>query len=302
VKAVQFATYGPADVLQVADVAEPHAGPGQVRIAVRAAGVNPVDWKIRGGTSGGFHDLVLPHIPGMDAAGVIDEVGDGVDGAAIGDEVFGQTDTGASAEFALLSHFGHKPSSLSWAEAAGLPSAAETALRAIDDLGVATGNTIVVSGAAGGVGLAAVQLLRERGAIVVGTASEGNVDYLRSLGVLATTYGPGLPERVHALLSSGVDYGLDVAGHGAYVELVQLTGSPDRVVTLADFAATEHGVRFNMGLDGRSFEAFELVAGLIEAGRFVLPVAQTFSFAEAAAAHRASETGHVRGKLVLLAP
>ncbi len=298
-KAVRFSEYGGPEVLTVDEVEAPHPGDGQIRVAVRAAGVNPIDWKIRSGAMAGTMPAELPQTIGSDVSGVVDEVGPGVADAAIGDEVFGSAVGGASAEHALLDQWAAKPAGLDWAEAAGLPVAVETAVRSFKLLGLRSGQTILINGAAGGVGLAAVQLARARGARVIGTASEANHEYLRGLGAEPTTYGDGLVDRVRQLAPDGVDLAFDAAGHGALPDLIELTGSPDNVVTIADFTAPELGVRVSTGRDGRSWEALAEAAGLHERGAFTLPVAQTFSFAEAGEAHRLSESGHVRGKLVL---
>jgi NADPH:quinone reductase-like Zn-dependent oxidoreductase len=297
VRAVQFAEYGGPEVLEVADVTEPHAGPGQIRIAVRAASVNAIDWKKRSGMLAEYMPVDLPHVGGYDAAGVVDEVGDGVEGVNAGDEVFGFTvgGQGAMAEYALLDRWAHKPAELPWEEAAGYPVAVETAARVLDLLGA--GKTVIVNGAAGGVGTAAVQLARERGARVIGTASEANHDFLRSLGAEPTAYGPGLAERVRAL--GGADLAFDAVGFGALPDLIQITGSPDNVVTIADYTAEEHGVRVS-GTGGAGDYALAEAADLAAAGRFRLPVERTFTFDEAAEAQRLSEAGHVHGKLVLV--
>jgi NADPH:quinone reductase-like Zn-dependent oxidoreductase len=299
-KAVQFGEYGGPEVLHVADVEEPHAGVGQIRVAVRGAGVNPVDWKIRSGAMQQFMPLALPSIPGSDVAGVVDEVSDGVTGVAVGDEVFGFAVGGAAAEHALLEHYTHKPAGMSWTEAAGLPVAVETAVRTLDLLGLEPGQTILVNGAAGGVGTAAVQFARARGARVIGTASESNHEFLRTLGAEPTTYGDGMVDRVRELAPDGVDLALDTAGRGALPELIEITGSPDNVVTIADFSAAEHGVRVSTGAEERSWQALDQAAQLAEAGELTLPVQRTFPFDQAPEAHRISEGGHVRGKLVLV--
>jgi len=303
-KAVRYAQYGGPEVLRVDDVDEPHAAAGQVRVAIRAAGVNPIDWKIRSGAMSGVIPVEFPRTLGSDASGVVDEVGDGAIGVSVGDEVFGSAVGGATAEFAVLDHWATKPGGLSWAKAAGLPVAVETALRVLKllgcDGGQTGGQTLIINGAAGGVGIAAIQFASERGARVIGTASETNHDFLRELGAEPTTYGDGLVERVRAILPDGVDLAFDAAGHGALPALVELTGNPDNVVTIADFSAAEHGVRVSTGGEGRSWEALGQAAALFEAGRFTMPVARTFGFSEAAEAHRCSEDGHVRGKLVLV--
>jgi NADPH:quinone reductase-like Zn-dependent oxidoreductase len=299
-KAIQFSELGDPDVLTIVDVAEPHAPAGTIRIRVKAASVNPVDWKVRSGASKRPVPVELPSIPGMDAAGVVDEIGEGVDGVSIGDEVFGAATSGAYAEFVVLDHFARKPAAMSWTEAAGLPSAVETAFRGLAELGVEPGETIVVNGAAGGVGIAAVQLAIALGATVIGTASEANHEYLRSLGVIPTTYGQGLVDRVLALAPSGVDRALDATGHGALPDLVSLAHSKERVLTLADPQAFELGIEFSTGANGRSFEALAEVAALSERGAFTMPIAKEFPLDEAPAAHRLSESGHFLGKIVLV--
>jgi NADPH:quinone reductase-like Zn-dependent oxidoreductase len=297
-KAVQFSDYGPPDALHVADVEEPHAGAGQIRIAVKAVGVNPFEWKVRSGMMREAMPLDLPSIPGSDVAGVVDEVGDGVTDVDLGDEVFGFAVSDATAEHAVLEHYAIKPADLSWAEAAGLPVAVETAVRTLDLLGVEPGHTVLVNGAAGGVGTAAVQFARARGARVIGTASESNDEFLRTLGAEPTTYGDGLVDRVRELAPDGVDRALDTAGRGALPDLIEIAGSPDNVLTIADPSAAEHGVRLTSGM--RSFEALGQAAQLFEEGKLTMPVAQAFPFEQAPEAHRLSEGGHVRGKLVLV--
>jgi NADPH:quinone reductase-like Zn-dependent oxidoreductase len=300
VKAVQYSEYGGPEVLRVTDVEEPHAGPGQIRIAVRGASINPIDWKLRGGAMAGGEPLAQPRIPGVDAAGVVDEVGEGVTDVSAGDEVFGFTVGGAAAEHAILEAWATKPRALSFEEAAGYPVAAETAVRGLDLLGVGDGQTLLVNGAAGGVGTAVVQLAVARGARVIGLASERNHDYLRQLGAEPTTYGDGMVDRVRELAPDGVDRAYDVAGSGVIPELIELTGSPDNIISIADFSAPQHGVRVTTGGDDRAIHALAEAARLHEEGRFSLPVDRTFPFSQAADAHRLSEEGHVRGKLVLV--
>ena len=300
-RAVQFAEYGDPDVLRVADVEEPHAGPGQLRIAVRAASVNPIDWKKRSGMFAEQMPLELPYVLGNDASGVVDEVGDGAEGVAVGDEVFGFTagGHGSNAEYAVLENgrWTAKPAAISFEEAAGYPVAVETSARVLDFLG--DGETVVINGAAGGVGTAAVQLARERGLRVIGTASEGNHEYLRSLGAEPTTYGEGLVERVREL--GGADLAFDAVGFRAIPALIEITGSPDKVVTIADYSAGQYGVRVTGGASDPSADyALAIAADLAAAGRFSLPVARTFTFDEAPEAHRVSQDGHVRCTIVLV--
>jgi NADPH:quinone reductase-like Zn-dependent oxidoreductase len=299
-KAIQFDEVGSPDVLHLADVAEPHPGPGQVRIRVLAAGINPVDWKIRNGSSRRAIPVTLPSVPGLEAAGVVDEIGPDVENVALGDEVFGAAITGAAAEHAVLDQWAAKPPTMPWAEAGGLAMAVETAARGLDLFGPLAGRTLLISGAAGGVGTAAVQLALARDATVIATGGAASQDYLKSLGAIATPYGPGLPERARALAPGGIDLALDVAGHGVLPDLIALTGSPDHVITLIDPDAASLNVRFTTGSEGRAYYALTAAADLFEQRRFTMPVARTFPFTDLAEAHRLSETGHVRGKLVVV--
>jgi NADPH:quinone reductase-like Zn-dependent oxidoreductase len=297
-KAARFSQFGGPEVLEIVDLPDPHPSPGQVRIAVRAAGVNPSDWKKRRG----LMDQELPQTMGHEAAGVVDELGEGVTDVAVGERVFGfSAEEAAQAELAVLAWYAPIPPSLDFAGAAALPAALETATRALDQLGVTGGSTLLINGASGSVGSAAVQLAVLRGARVIGTASPANHDYLRSLGAEPVAYGKGLVERVRALAPDGIDLALDVAGSGVLPELIELAGGPEHVITVADFqGAREHGVRFSRGDDGRALHALAGIGELIESGRFSLPAVQTFPLAEIAEAHRVSENGGVRGKLVLL--
>ncbi len=300
-KAAQFSRYGGPEVLEIVDLPDPHAGPGQVRIAVHAAGINATEWKLRKGVLS-FGDE-LPQTTGRDVAGVVDEVGEGVTDVAVGDRVFGVSDDGAgAAELVLATYRAPIPPSLGFVDAAGLPIALETATRSIDQLGVTVGSTLFVNGASGGIGSTAVQLAVARGARVIGAASAPNQNYLRLLGAEPVTYGEGMVERVRALAPDGVDVALDVAGNGVLPDLVDLAGDARNVLTLADFdGSAEHGVRFSNGfVDGHAFHALAEIGELIEAGRFWLPVDRTFPLAEIAEAHRFSENGHVRGRLVLV--
>ncbi|QXV56922.1 NADP-dependent oxidoreductase [Amycolatopsis sp. TNS106] len=295
-KKVIFTEFGGPEVLQLVDAVDPHAGPGQVRIAVRAAGVNPVDWRIREGQVLGAHPIVLPSGVGLDAAGVVDEVGEGVVGVDVGDFVFGE---GAStyAEFAVLTAWAVMPEGLTFEEAAGYPSVVETAIRLIREVGVRPGENLLVSGASGGVGSAVLQIARERGIAVIGTAGAANQEYLRGLGALATTYGEGWEERVRRL--GRVDAALDLAGSGVIAELVELTGDPAKVVSIADLGAPEFGVRFS-GVAGSVPDALAEAVDLISRGRLRIPVEKAYSLADAAAAHADSHAGHTRGRRVIV--
>ncbi|MFI8930329.1 NADP-dependent oxidoreductase [Streptomyces sp. NPDC053474] len=295
-KRVSFAAFGGPDVLRLEDAEEPHAGPGQIRVAVRAAGVNPVDWRIREGQFQQVRPIELPAGVGQDAAGVVDEVGEGVDGVEVGDRVFGRGSS-TYAELAVLTAWAPLPEGLTFEEAAGYPSVVETALRVIGQVGVRPGQTLLVSGASGGVGSAALQIARDRGITVIGTAGAANLDYLRSLGALATTYGEGWVERVRQL--GQVDAALDLAGSGVVRELVELTGDPDKVVSIADRGAPDLGVRFS-GVTGDVPRALVAVVDLVRRGKLHIPVEKSYALAEAATAHMDSQAGHTRGRRVIV--
>jgi len=307
--AVQFHRFGPPEVLGVGEFPEPHAGPGQVRIRVRASGVAPVDLALRAGTSAAGATLSLPHVPGVDAAGVVDEVGPGVTSAAIGDEVFGAVELarlgGASAEFAVLAFWAPRPATMPWAEAGAAGTSIETATRALDHLPLSPGRTVLIHGAAGGVGSVAVQLAVARGARVIGTARPENQAFLVRLGAIATTYGPGLAERVRTLSDGRVDAALDVAGSGSLPELLSITGSADTVVTLADFTGPRHNVLLSVGeLGGQPHGRHGLAdaAALHREGRFRIPLQQVFALDQAAQAHTLAAHGPRQGKIALSVP
>lgn len=300
--ALQYKEYGGPEVLTVDEAPEPHPGPGQVRLAMRATSINPIDWKIRAGMMAGGAALEAPAIPGVDGAGVVDEIGEGVDDVAVGDEVFG-LGSSTSAEFAVFDHVARKPASMSWLEAAAVPVAVETAARALDLLGVGPGATVLIDGAAGGVGSAAVQLAVARGATVIGTASESNHDYIAGLGAVPTTYGDGLAERVAELAPNGVDAALDTAGKGSVPTLIEIVGEPRQVVSIADFSAPQHGARVTSGQgEERATYALAQAADLHDEGKFVITIERALPLADGAEAHGLSQQGHVRGKLILTIP
>ncbi len=297
-KAVQFDKYGGPEVLHVVEVEEPHAGPGQVRIAVWAAGVNPSDWKDRAGDARDSTPVPLPSGVGFEASGVVDEVGSGVSNISVGDAVFG-FGANTAAQYAVLTHWAHKPAALSFEVAGGLPVIAETASRCLEQVGAKSGETLLVNGAAGGIGSAVIQLARIRGITVIGTASTPKHDYLRRLGAIPITYGPGLIEHVKGLAPEGVDRALDLAGSGIIPELIEIVGDPSRVLSAADLSAPQYGAKFCYGPPTDPEQAFAEVARLYSEGLFHLHVEQTFPLEQTAQAQELSAKGHVTGKLII---
>jgi NADPH:quinone reductase-like Zn-dependent oxidoreductase len=298
-RALQFSTYGGPEVLQWAEAPEPHAGPGQVRIAVRAASVNPIDWKAISGAMSGGKSMEGTGYLGYDAAGVVDEVGEGATGVTVGDEVFGRGRS-TQAEYAVLDSWVAKAPSVDWAVAAAAGVAGESSERGLRLLDVTAGDTLFVDGGAGGVGAVAVQLALARGAKVIASASEANHDYLRELGATPVTYGQGVAERVRAAAGGPVGAVFDVAGKTPVEELISLVPEPSQVVSIANFTAGQAGARVTGGgADSHPMEALAEVADLLAQNKLVIKV-QTFPFDRAAEAYRISQSGHVRGKLVLI--
>ncbi|MFG2330196.1 NADP-dependent oxidoreductase [Streptomyces sp. NPDC048604] len=302
-EAIVYEEFGGPEVLRHTTGAPvPEPGPGEVRVRVAAVGVNPLDYKRREGWVEQFYPTTFPAVPGLEFAGTVDAVGEGVTEVAPGDEVLGWTKTGAYAEYALAGDIVRKPAELSWERAASLPVAGETAQRVLDRLGVRRGETLLLHGAAGAVGAIAVQLAVAAGVTVVGTASERNHDYLRSLGAIPVTYGDGLAARVRAAAPQGVDAVFDAAGHDTLPVSLELTGgSTERIVTIAANDAEQYGVHFSSG--GTPPETVR--AGLTEharlaaEGRLDVRVDQVLPLALAAKAQELSQAGHAKGKLVI---
>ena len=311
-RAVVYREIGGPEVLSLEEVPDAEPGPGEVVVAVRAAGVNPIDWKLRSGVRGnGTGGRAVR--PGADAAGVVEAVGDGVDGVQVGDEVIVRSARGAYATqvVARADQLVPKPAGLGWAEAASISIPAGTAYQALRSLRVGPGDTLLVHGGAGGVGQAAIQLAVADGARVIATASERNHDRLRELGAEPVTYGPGLVDRVERLAPDGVTAALDAVGTDEALDAsVALVADRDRIATVVRGAdAPRWGIRAFAGgslvplTDQEKRwrdEATALVAELAAAGGFDLEISRTFSLDEAAEAQRESEAGHVRGKLVIL--
>lgn len=297
--ALQYREYGGPEVIERGDAPEPHAGPGQVRIAVKAASVNPVDWKLLSGRMSGGKPLDGVGMLGFDAAGVVDEVGEGVTGVQVGDELFGRG-RNTQAEFAVLDAWAAKPSSVDWTAAASAGVAAETSERALRLLGVQPGETLFIDGAAGGVGAAATQVAVARGIRVIGSSSQDNHDYLREIGATPVLYGEGLVARVRAVPGAPVDAVFDVAGKTAIEDLISLAPEPSKVLTIANYGVAGTGVQLTGGgADSQPEKALAEAAELLQHSKLVFKV-QTFPFDRAAEAYRISQQGHVRGKLVLV--
>ena len=298
-RALQYRSYGGPEVLEWADAPAPHADAGRIRITVRAASVNPVNWKMLSGGMSGGRPLDGTGYLGFDAAGVVDEVGDGVPGVSAGDEVFGRGQ-GTQAEYAVLDAWAAKPPSVDWAVAAAAGVAGETSERCLRLLGAGAGDTIFIDGGAGGVGAVAAQMAVARGVHVIASAGPGNQDYLREIGAVPVLYGDGVAARVRAAAGGWVDGVFDVAGKTPIEELTGLVAEPSQVVSIANFGAAQAGARVTGGgADSQPTEALAQVAGLLAQGNLVIKV-QTFPIARADEAYRISLAGHVRGKLVLL--
>ncbi|WP_231157858.1 NADP-dependent oxidoreductase [Streptomyces sp. CNZ748] len=299
-RAARYHEYGDTTVLTVEEAPDPAPGPGEIRIRVAAASVNPVDWKVRGGAVRDVLPVDLPAIPGRDAVGRVDLVGAGVEGVSVGDRVFGLGGvTGATAELAVLSAWAPAPAEWSDAEAAGAALAAVTALSGLKALGPLSGRTLLVEGAAGGVGGAAVELAVAAGATVIGTAGTHNHAFLTELGAVPTTYGEGLAERLAVVAPQGIDLVLDTAASGSLGELVKIAGDPSRVVTVADHqGAGRLGVRVADAVNDSTWLAE--AAALGERGRYTPRVERTYPLEEIAKAHAHSQGGHVRGKIVVM--
>lgn len=295
--------FGGPETESFLDLPRPVPGPGQLLVAVRAAGVNPVDWKRRQGyRRAGGPPTDLPAVFGSEAAGVVEEVGPGAEGFTVGDEVFGHAPWGGYAELVLLPAGGtaHKPAALTWTDAATLPVAAATAYDALVQLALPPGATLLVNGVGGGVGAAAAQIARYRGLTVVGTASTGKREFAESLGAVHVASGEGVGLRVRAAAPDGVDGILDLVGGEPLREVAALLADRSRLVSGADKdgAAELGGAAIVRERTGAVLDA---VAALVAQGVLDPHVTRVFPLAEAGRALRAMEDGHTLGKIVLTA-
>ncbi|MEV0199520.1 NADP-dependent oxidoreductase [Nonomuraea sp. NPDC050691] len=300
-RAAAFATPGGPEVLKVMELPLPEPGPGEVRVRVRAAGMQPFDTAVRQGWTPPGVTGDLPRVPGNEFAGVVDEVGEGVDGVGPGTEVLGFSLLNGYAEYIVVpaANVTPKPEGVPWEVAGALTAAVQTAELAVDGLAVGEGDTLLVHGAAGAVGTAAVQIARWRGVTVIGTAREENHEHLRALGAVPVVYGDGLADRVRALAPGGVDAALDGAGGAALDVSLELVKDRSRILTLVEHGkAAELGIRTTQG--ERTAERLGRYAALYASGELLFPIRRTYRLEEAADAHREIETGHGRGKIALV--
>ncbi|MER8103449.1 NADP-dependent oxidoreductase [Kitasatospora sp. NPDC094016] len=300
-KAVTVTRSGGPEVLRVTEVSAPEPGPGEVRVRVFAAGVQPVDLAIREGFRPPGAVAEPPFVLGNEFAGVVDRLGPDGSGWQVGDEVLGFRLLESQAELVTVdaAQLVAKPAGMPWEQAGSLSASGQTAHLALTLLAVGPGDTVLVHGASGGVGTVAVQLARAWGATVIGTASERNHDYLRGLGAIPVAYGEGLVERVRAVAPQGVDAAFDAAGRGALAASVELVADRSRIGTVVDYAEAERlGAR---GLRGpRTAARLTELVRLWEAGGLRLKIAEALPLERAAEAHRLVGAGHVRGKVVLV--
>jgi NADPH:quinone reductase-like Zn-dependent oxidoreductase len=302
-QAVRFSEYGGIDVLRVVEVDRPVPRPGQILVKVKAAGINPGEATIRKGLLHERWPATFPSGQGSDLAGVVEELGDGVEGFAVGDEVLGFThDRASHAEFVLVEagHLVPKPSGVSWDEAGALFVVGTTAYAAVRAVSAGESDTVVVAGAAGGVGSIAVQLAKNAGATVIGLAGEANHKWLADHGVLSIAYGEGVADRVRAASGGRVDAFIDTFG-ADYVELaLELGVRPDRIDTIINFAAVEkHGVKAEGNINAATAEVLAELAGMVAKGLLEVPIAKVYPLAEVRDAYRELELRHTRGKIVL---
>jgi NADPH2:quinone reductase len=303
-RAVRFDRYGDRDVLYVTDVQAPEPGPGQVQVRVRAAGINPGETNIRAGLYADQWPATFPSGQGSDFAGVVSAVGDEVGAPAVGDEVIGWTDErGSHAELVVVpaAQLVPKPPEVPWEVAGGLYVAGTTAVGVVNAVAPHQGETVVVSGAAGGVGVMAVQLARRDGADVIGLASDANADWLTAHGIRPVRYGDGLADRLREAAPAGVDAWIDLYGGGYLEQAVALGVPPERTATIIDFdGAGRTGAQTVFGASTPGAPALSLLAGLIAGGQLDVPVAATYPLDQVQAAYAELERRHTRGKIVLI--
>jgi NADPH2:quinone reductase len=303
-RAVRLDSYGGRDVLYIADVDVPHPGPGEVVVAMRAAGINPGEASIRQGFLHDMFPATFPSGEGSDLAGVVTAIGEGVEGVAAGDEVLGWSERRSShADYVTVpaTQLIPKPTGMSWEVAGGLYVIGSTAYAAVRAVGAGPGDTVVVSAAAGGVGSVAVQLARVRGADVIGVASPGNHAWLEAVGVTPVAYGDGLMDRIKAAAPSGVDAFIDTFGPEYLHLAVDLGVARDRIDTIIAFAAAQElGVKSEGSAAATSAAVLTEIADLVATGRIWVPIAASFPLTAVRDAYEQLEKHHSRGKIVLV--
>src|SRR5690242_1111936 len=302
-RAVIYETFGGPEVLQLREVPEPHAGPGEVRVRVTAAGLNPMDWSIAARPEAAARfGITVPSGFGSDLAGLVDEVGDGVTGFSAGDRVYGAALGRAVADFAVVrppaDSLRPTPEGISDEVAGTLAVAGATAVAALAAVGLRSGDTVLVGGAAGGVGVFAVQLAVLAGATVIGTAAPGTFGFLRQMGAEPVAYGPGLADRVRALAPGGVTAATDLFGTETAEAALALGVPPERISTIAAGPNPPGGVRATGGIDAEP-GAVERIADAVAAGRLTVPIAAVFPVERIRDAVALQATRHVHGKVVV---
>ena len=291
--------YGPPDVLEWEDVPMPEPSVTEIRIKVRVSGVGPTDLKIRRGDVQAVFPLPDPAVLGFETAGTVDAVGSEVSDVAVGDEVAALLPSlGGYGEYALAAAWTRKPPQVTWNDAGAMPSAVEAALGVLRQLGVAEGETLLVLGAGGSVGMVATQLAVRQGLRVIGAVGARDEELIRELGATPVLYGSSLLSNVREV-ADRVDATLDAAGKGGLEEAITLTGGTERVITLADEGARDLGVRFSVGTPDRAPDAVEIGMQLLASGELRLRSQQTIPMSQAADAHRLLEENHVHHKLLL---
>ncbi len=301
-RALAYGKFGGPEVLELIKVWTPEPGPGQVRVTVRTGGLNPIDGKLRAGVFSGGLPVLTPARLGSEFAGVVESVGEGVDEFAAGDEVIGIVPERSGHAEALISpaeFLAPRPQSVSWAASSAISAGGMTAYGALGEIDIQTGDTVIIHGASGAVGTIAVQLARLWGAdTVIGTASAENHDYLRSIGAVPVSYGPGLRERLSAVVPEGRPVKmLDAAGREAVADSIGFVTNPATdVISLLPFVDEEFGVKFNiLRYDG---DVLRAVAALVADGSIAVREPTVFGFDEPAKAHELLDTGHTHGKVV----
>lgn len=301
-RAVIYESFGGPEVLDVREVPEPHAGPGEVRIRVASAGLNPMDWGIaaRPELAAAF-GIAVPAGFGLDFAGTVDEVGDGVTGFAVGDRVFGGAPGKAVADYVVVQPLGvlwHTPDEISDEVASTLPVAGMTASAAVDAVDLQSGDIVLIGAAAGGVGVFATQLARLAGATVIGTSSEGTFDFLRTLGAQPVAYGAGLVERVHELAPDRVTAAIDLFGTETVDAAIALGVAPQRISVVAVGADLPAGVHATGATDARP-EAMDTITAAIVSGALTVPIAASFPIDKIRDAVTLQAQRHTHGKIVV---